>query len=67
MVITQLENNMQELKKAKLDHPGPAPAAELPKRPLGVFVEPDRKARIGQRKETFTETEKQTRANVILR
>lgn len=58
---------MEELKRAKLDYPGPPPANELPKRPLGMFVEPDKKSKIGQRAENFSETEKQARATVILR
>lgn len=58
---------MEELKRAKLDYPGPPPPGELPQRKLGVFVEPDKKAKIGQRAENFSETEKQARATVILR
>ncbi|XP_021206040.1 USP6 N-terminal-like protein isoform X2 [Bombyx mandarina] len=67
IVIYQLEKSMEELKRAKLDYPGLPPPNELPKRPLGVFVEPDKKSKIGQRAENFSETEKQARANVILR
>ncbi|XP_068618250.1 USP6 N-terminal-like protein isoform X2 [Battus philenor] len=66
-VIYQLERSMEELKKAKLDYPGPPPPNELPKQSLGVFVEPDKKAKIGQRAENFSEAEKQAQANVILR
>lgn len=58
---------MEELKRAKLDYPGPPPPSELPQRALGIFVEPDKKSKIGQRAENFSETEKQTRATVILR
>ncbi|KAJ0183808.1 hypothetical protein K1T71_000231 [Dendrolimus kikuchii] len=67
IVIAHLEKSMDELKRAKLDYPGPPPPNELPKRPLGVFVEPDKKSKIGQRAENFSETEKQARATVILR
>ncbi|XP_045783986.1 USP6 N-terminal-like protein isoform X2 [Maniola jurtina] len=67
IVIYHLERSMEELKRAKLDYPGPPPSTELPQRPLGVFVEPDKKSKIGQRAENFSETEKQARATVILR
>ncbi|CAB3225377.1 unnamed protein product [Arctia plantaginis] len=66
-VIYQLERSMDELKRAKLDYPGQPPPTELPKRQLGIFVEPDKKQKIGQRAENFSETEKQARATVILR
>lgn len=65
--IDGLENNMKELKKAKFDYPGPPPPDELPKRPLGHFVEPDIRAKIGRRAEQFSETEKQARSNVVMR
>lgn len=58
---------MEELKRAKLDYPGLPPPNELPKRTLGEFVEPDKKSKIGQRAENFSDTEKQARTNVILR
>ncbi|CAG9781898.1 unnamed protein product [Diatraea saccharalis] len=67
IVIYHLERSMDELRRAKLDYPGPPPPNELPKRQLGMFVEPDKKSKIGQRAENFSETEKQTRATVILR
>ncbi|KAJ8737149.1 hypothetical protein PYW07_000420 [Mythimna separata] len=67
IVIYHLERSMEELKRAKLDYPGPPPPNELPKRQLGMFVEPDKKSKIGQRAENFSETEKQARATVILR
>lgn len=67
VVIYHLERSMEELRKAKLDYPGPPPPSELPKRKLGMFIEPDKKSKIGQRAENFSETEKQARATVILR
>ncbi|CAH2035138.1 unnamed protein product, partial [Iphiclides podalirius] len=67
IVIYHLERSMEELKRAKLDYPGQPPPNELPKRPLGLFVEPDKKSKIGQRAENFSDTEKQARATVILR
>ncbi|XP_038216142.1 USP6 N-terminal-like protein isoform X1 [Zerene cesonia] len=67
VVIYNLERSMDELKRAKLDYPGPPPPVELPKRQLGMFVEPDKKSKIGQRAENFSDAEKQARATVILR
>ncbi|XP_046976888.1 USP6 N-terminal-like protein isoform X1 [Vanessa cardui] len=67
IVIYHLERSMEELKRAKLDYPGPPPPSELPQRQLGMFVEPDKKSKIGQRAENFSETEKHARATVILR
>lgn len=67
IVIYHLERSMEELKRAKLDYPGQPPPNELPKRTLGMFVEPDKKSKIGQRAENFSETEKHARATVILR
>lgn len=67
IVIYNLEKAMDELKRAKLDYPGAPPPNELPQRKLGSFVEPDKKSKIGQRAENFSETEKQARATVILR
>lgn len=34
-VIESLEKSMDELKKAKLDHPGAPPDSELPQKPFG--------------------------------
>ncbi|CAF4746396.1 unnamed protein product [Pieris macdunnoughi] len=67
IVIYNLERSMEELKRAKLDYPGLPPPNELPKRQLGVFIEPDKKSKIGQRAESFSDTEKHARATVILR
>ncbi|XP_077301898.1 USP6 N-terminal-like protein [Arctopsyche grandis] len=67
VTIGHLENSLKDLKKAKLDYPGPPPPNELPKRPLGLFIEPDIRAKIGRRAEQFSETEKQVRATVVLR
>lgn len=67
VVINNLENNMKELRKAKLDYPGPPPQDELPKRVFGQFVEPDVRRKIGSRAEHFSEAEKKVRASVLLR
>lgn len=60
VVIHQLEKSMEDLKKAKLDHPGPAHKDELPSRPFGVFKEPTFEQIVGIRTEQFTEKEKET-------
>lgn len=65
-VITHLERNMEELKKAKLDHPGPPTGEELPRRPLGMFVEPTFDRKIGRRAEEFSHVEKVTQEVVML-
>lgn len=57
---------MEELKKAKLDHPGPPREDELPRRPFGSFVEPTFERKIGRRAEEFSEVEKSTTENVEL-
>lgn len=40
VVMESLQRGMEELKKAKLDYPGPPPPDELPKTPFGTFTEP---------------------------
>lgn len=39
-VITAMERSMEELKRAKLDYPGPPLPHELPRHPFGIFKEP---------------------------
>ena len=39
-VINAVEQNMEELKRAKLDYPGPPLPHELPRQPFGTFKEP---------------------------
>lgn len=57
---------MEELKKSKLDYPGSPTPEELPRRPLGVFIEPTFEKKIGRRTEEFSEVEKATQENVQL-
>lgn len=58
---------MEELKKVKMDL-APSPLEiEFPKRPFGVFVEPTFEKKIGRRKNSFTEREKDVTEKVILR
>ncbi|XP_045109450.1 TBC domain-containing protein C215.01-like isoform X2 [Portunus trituberculatus] len=56
-VIESLEKAMEELKKVKLDHPGPPPDHELPQQPFGMFIEPTIEKESGIRRE-FTEEER---------
>ncbi|KAG5896769.1 hypothetical protein JTB14_008345 [Gonioctena quinquepunctata] len=65
-VIRHLETSMDELKRHKLDLPGPPSKEELPIGPFGVFSEPTFEQMVGIRKETFTEKEKQTNEIVAL-
>ncbi|KAF7273174.1 USP6 N-terminal-like protein [Rhynchophorus ferrugineus] len=67
MVIRQLEHSMEELKKHKLDHPGPPSKDELPSRPFGIFKEPTFEEIVGFRKEKFSEKEKRTQEIVAIR
>lgn len=55
---------MEELKKHKLDLPGPPTKDELPSRPFGLFKEPTFEEIVGIRKDSFTEKEK--KANEII-
>ena len=41
-----LEQSMDELKRAKLDLPAPALPVEFPKKPFGVFEEPNFEAKV---------------------
>lgn len=56
-VIESLEKAMDELKKAKLDHPGAPPDSELPQQPFGMFIEPTVEKESGIRRD-FTEEER---------
>lgn len=66
IVIQSLERSMEELKKAKLDYPGPPKDEELPHRPFGSFIEPTFERKIGRRAEEFSQVEKATTENVEL-
>lgn len=57
---------MEELKKHKLDLPGPPTKDELPNKPFGEFTEPTFEEIVGIRKESFTEKEKETNQIVTL-
>uniref|UniRef100_A0A182F9E9 Uncharacterized protein n=1 Tax=Anopheles albimanus TaxID=7167 RepID=A0A182F9E9_ANOAL len=66
-VMKGLEQCMEELRKAGLELPPPATAKELPTKQFGVFVEPTTEAKIGRRKQEFTETEKDVTESVKLK
>lgn len=65
-VMVALERSMEELRKAKLDLPGPPQKDELPTRPYGIFIEPSFEQIVGRRSETFTDKEKETNKIVTL-
>lgn len=65
-VIAALEKSMEELKKVKLDLPGPPTKDELPTRPFGSFVEPTFEQMVGIRAEKFSEREKAMNETVTL-
>lgn len=65
-VVTALERSMEELKKSKLDHPGPPKKDELPTREFGLFVEPSFEQIVGIRTETFSDKEKEMNQVVTL-
>ncbi|XP_018567845.1 USP6 N-terminal-like protein [Anoplophora glabripennis] len=65
-VVRHLEQSMDELKRHKLDLPGPPTKEELPSRPFGLFKEPTFEEIVGIRKETFTEKEKKTNEIITL-
>ncbi|KDR21986.1 USP6 N-terminal-like protein [Zootermopsis nevadensis] len=65
--MTNLEKALDELKRAKLDYPGPPPQHELPRRPFGLFTEPTFEHKVGRRSSEFTAAERTTRESVLLR
>ncbi|XP_065162701.1 USP6 N-terminal-like protein isoform X1 [Atheta coriaria] len=65
--IASLEKTLEELKKAKMEHPGPPTKDEIPSRKFGVFVEPTLERKVGIRQEEFTDKEKETSQIVTMR
>jgi hypothetical protein len=65
--MTNLEKALDELKRAKLDYPGPPPQHELPRRPFGLFTEPTFERKVGRRTSEFSAAERATRETVVLR
>lgn len=66
-VIQTLEKTMDELKRSKLDHPGPPQKDEIPSRPFGILIQPTFEQIVGRRAEKFTEKEKTTNEIITLR
>ncbi|PNF38828.1 hypothetical protein B7P43_G10199 [Cryptotermes secundus] len=65
--IMNLEKALEELKRAKLDYPGPPPQHELPRHPFGLFTEPTFERKVGRRTSEFSDAERATRESVVLR
>ncbi|XP_037041912.1 USP6 N-terminal-like protein isoform X7 [Bradysia coprophila] len=66
-VIRAVEQSMVDLKRHKMDLPPPPLPRELPKHPLGQFIEPNIESKIGRRKSLFTQNELKTTETVIMR
>lgn len=66
-VIQTLDKSMEDLKRAKLDLPGPPSKEELPSRPFGIFIEPSFEHVVGRRTERFSEKENTTKEIVVMR
>ncbi|KAK4877243.1 hypothetical protein RN001_009749 [Aquatica leii] len=66
-VIQTLEKTMDELKRSKLDHPGPPQKDEIPSRPFGILIQPSFEQIVGRRAEKFTDKEKNTNEIITLR
>lgn len=66
-VIQTLEKSMEDLKRSKLDLPGPPSKEELPSRPFGTFIEPSFEQIVGRRAERFSDKEKSTKEIVVTR
>lgn len=45
-VLNAVERSMEELKRAKLDYPGPPLPHELPRHPMGTFREPNLNSKV---------------------
>ncbi|XP_072400033.1 USP6 N-terminal-like protein [Diabrotica undecimpunctata] len=65
-VIRHLETSMEELKRHKLDLPGPPTKDELPGGEFGLFKPPTFEQIVGIRKDQFTNEEKQMNEIVLL-
>ncbi|XP_039314110.1 USP6 N-terminal-like protein [Solenopsis invicta] len=66
-VISAMERNMEELKRAKLDYPGNPLPQELPRYPFGTFQEPTFTNKVGRRSEEFSEAQHVMRESVAQR
>ncbi|KAF3421353.1 hypothetical protein E2986_08276 [Frieseomelitta varia] len=66
-VISTMERSMEELKRAKLDYPGPPLPHELPRFPFGTFKEPTFASKVGRRSEEFSEAQHVMRESITQR
>lgn len=66
-VIRALEESMNKLLGCKMDLPPKPQDNELPKEPFGRYVEPNYEKKTGIRNPKFTEEERKTMENVILK
>ncbi|XP_058793243.1 USP6 N-terminal-like protein [Phymastichus coffea] len=67
LVINTVERSMEELKRAKLDYPGPPLPHELPRQPFGTFKEPTFTSKVGRRTDEFSEAQQMMRETLIQR
>lgn len=65
-VVHNLEKSAEELKRAKVDYPGPPQKDEVPTRPFGIFKAPTFEQIVGIRTEQFTAKETETKEIVTL-
>ncbi|XP_017892525.1 USP6 N-terminal-like protein [Ceratina calcarata] len=66
-VVSTMERSMEELKRAKLDYPGPPLPHELPRIPFGTFKEPTFASKVGRRNEEFSEAQHVMRESITQR
>ncbi|XP_076169832.1 USP6 N-terminal-like protein [Ptiloglossa arizonensis] len=66
-VINTVVHNMDELKRIKLDYPGPPLPHELPRYPFGTFKEPTFASKVGRRAEEFSEAQHVMRESITQR
>lgn len=66
-VISTMERSMEELKRSKLDYPGPPLPHELPRFPFGTFKEPTFASKVGRRSEEFSEAQHVMRESITQR
>ncbi|KAL1117296.1 hypothetical protein AAG570_004622 [Ranatra chinensis] len=67
VAMESLSHCLDDLKKNKLDYPGPPPPNELPRRPFGLFKEPSFEHKVGRRSSEFSAVERSARESVVLR
>ncbi|XP_011495459.1 PREDICTED: USP6 N-terminal-like protein [Ceratosolen solmsi marchali] len=66
-VINTVERSIDELKRSKLDYPGPPLPHEIPRQPFGTFKEPTFTSKVGRRADEFSEAQQLMRESVVQR